>query len=113
MSTGVGVDETGCLEIELPNVAAALRFMLDQGHTAGVLLRTFTDRTAYTTETGYPIPVKELRGWALRGGRLLPLTAAEVVDAHCTEAETGEPLPPERGVTYRDAWEVTCPAPPT
>ncbi|MFC5724271.1 hypothetical protein ACFP1Z_29360 [Streptomyces gamaensis] len=42
-----------------------------------------------------------LRGWSLRGGRLRPLTEAEVFSAYCTDARTGEPVPPEPGVDYR------------
>ncbi|MEX2984831.1 hypothetical protein [Streptomyces sp. C36] len=42
-----------------------------------------------------------VRGWGLRGGGLRPLTEAEVFAAYCTDAETGEPVPPEHGVEYR------------
>ncbi|GHG82351.1 hypothetical protein [Streptomyces griseocarneus] len=48
--------------------------------------------------TGRPDTV---RGWGLRDGGLRPLTEAEVFDAYCTDAETGEPVPPEHGVEYR------------
>lgn len=43
----------------------------------------------------------EVRGWSLRDGWPQPLTEAEVFDAYCTDPETGEPVPPEPGVTYR------------
>ncbi|MEU5191482.1 hypothetical protein AB0G83_30690 [Streptomyces klenkii] len=43
-----------------------------------------------------------VRGWNLKdGGRLHPLTEAEVFAAYCTDARTGEPVPPEPGVDYR------------
>ncbi|MFH8790323.1 hypothetical protein [Streptomyces roseoverticillatus] len=43
-----------------------------------------------------------VRGWNLKGGgRLHPLTEAEVFSAYCTDARTGEPVPPEPGVDYR------------
>ncbi|MCT2594538.1 hypothetical protein LHJ74_32300 [Streptomyces sp. N2-109] len=42
-----------------------------------------------------------VRGWRLRGGWLSPLSEAEVFSAYCTDAETGEPVPPEAGVRYR------------
>jgi hypothetical protein len=45
MSTAVRLGPAGRPEIELPDVAAAFR-ILDQHCTAGVLLRTFTDRAA-------------------------------------------------------------------
>ncbi|WP_432096718.1 hypothetical protein [Streptomyces sp. bgisy100] len=42
-----------------------------------------------------------VRGWALRDGWPRPLTEAEVFAAYCTDADTGEPVPPEHGVEYR------------
>ncbi|MGK5733817.1 hypothetical protein [Streptomyces sp. URMC 124] len=43
-----------------------------------------------------------VRGWTLKdGGRLHPLTEAEVFAAYCTDARTGEPVPPEPDVDYR------------
>ncbi|WP_435880503.1 hypothetical protein [Streptomyces nondiastaticus] len=43
-----------------------------------------------------------VRGWNLKdGGRLHPLTEAEVFAAYCTDTRTGEPVPPEPGVDYR------------
>ncbi|MET9417770.1 hypothetical protein ABZY03_27000 [Streptomyces klenkii] len=43
-----------------------------------------------------------VRGWNLKdGGRLHPLTEAEVFAAYCTDARTGDPVPPEPGVDYR------------
>ncbi|MBB5118305.1 hypothetical protein AF335_30260 [Streptomyces eurocidicus] len=42
-----------------------------------------------------------VRGWNLRDGWLRPLTEAEVFAAYCTDAHTGEPVPPEPGVDYR------------
>ncbi|MFD4989769.1 hypothetical protein [Streptomyces sp. NPDC058374] len=44
---------------------------------------------------------EEVRGWRLRAGRPQPLTAAEVFDAYCTDAVSGEPVAPEPGVEYR------------
>ncbi|MGW1077369.1 hypothetical protein [Streptomyces sp. NPDC002537] len=42
-----------------------------------------------------------VRGWNLRDGWLRPLSEAEVFAAYCTDARTGEPVPPEPGVDYR------------
>ncbi|MEU6511045.1 hypothetical protein [Streptomyces sp. NPDC046942] len=39
-------------------------------------------------------------GWRIRGGRLEPLTAGEVFDAYCTDAESGNLISPESGVDY-------------
>jgi hypothetical protein len=41
-----------------------------------------------------------VHGWKLRGPRLAPLTAGEVFNAYCTDADTGEPVAPESGVEY-------------
>jgi hypothetical protein len=43
---------------------------------------------------------EQVRGWKVRDGWLRPLTAAQVFDAYCTHAGTGEPVPPEPGVEY-------------
>ncbi|MET9256137.1 hypothetical protein [Streptomyces sp. NPDC003717] len=45
-----------------------------------------------------------IHGWRLRGYGLTPLTAAEVFDAYCTDAESGDLFGPEPGVDY-------CPPP--
>lgn len=42
-----------------------------------------------------------VRGWELRAGEPYPLSEARVFDAYCTDPATGEPVPPEPGVTYR------------
>ncbi|MBA5225132.1 MULTISPECIES: hypothetical protein [Streptomyces] len=41
-----------------------------------------------------------VHGWRLREGGLAPLTAAEVFDAYCTDAVSGDLLSPESGVDY-------------
>jgi hypothetical protein len=51
--------------------------------------------------TSLPGAPDTVRGWALRDGWLRPLTEAEVFTAYCTDAQTGEPIPPEHGVEYR------------
>ncbi|MCC3779042.1 hypothetical protein [Streptomyces sp. UNOB3_S3] len=59
------------------------------GSPGGVVLRT--------TRPGEP---ETVRGWCLDGDGLRPLTAGEVFAAYCTDAGTGEPVPPEPGVEY-------------
>ncbi|MFI6643021.1 hypothetical protein [Streptomyces sp. NPDC050504] len=61
----------------------------------GVVLRT----------SGEDVPDR-LHGWKLRGGSVIPLTAAEVFNAYCTDAETGEPVSPEPGVDYRAGFDL-------
>lgn len=67
----------------------------------GVVLRT--------TTPGAPDTV---RGWSLHQGWLRPLSEAEVFSAYCTDAETGEPVPPEHGVEYRPGIALPDPDSP-
>jgi hypothetical protein len=39
-------------------------------------------------------------GWRIRAGTLEPLTAGEVFDAYCTDAPSGDLIPPESDVDY-------------
>ncbi|MEV0267012.1 hypothetical protein AB0I49_37520 [Streptomyces sp. NPDC050617] len=55
----------------------------------GVVLRTTT-----------PDGRDRVRGWALHDDWLRPLSEAEIFAAYCTDADTGEPVPPEHGVEY-------------
>ncbi|MFG2619488.1 hypothetical protein ACGFXC_17950 [Streptomyces sp. NPDC048507] len=52
-----------------------------------------------------------VHGWRLDRGRLVPLTAAAVFDAYCTDADTGDPVAPEPGVEYCPGFEVDLPGP--
>jgi len=52
---------------------------------------------------------EEVRGWSLSGGWLRPLTEAEVFSAYCTDARTGEPVPPEPGLTYSAGFPLPRP----
>ncbi|OII64856.1 hypothetical protein BJP40_19010 [Streptomyces sp. CC53] len=70
---------------------------------AGLARRSPGGLVLRTTSTGAP---DRLHGWRLDHGRLVPLTEAEVFDAYCTDAHTGEPLPPEPGVTYRPGFDL-------
>lgn len=52
-----------------------------------------------------------LRGWTLRDSWPRPLTAAEVFTAYCTDADTGEPVPPQPGVDYHPGIPIPPPEP--
>ncbi|MFE2308723.1 hypothetical protein, partial [Streptomyces sp. NPDC059411] len=52
-----------------------------------------------------------VHGWRLDHGRLVPLSAAAVFNAYCTDADTGDPVAPEPGVEYRPGYEVDAPGP--
>ncbi|GAA4928435.1 hypothetical protein ACFPM3_07980 [Streptomyces coeruleoprunus] len=56
--------------------------------------------------TTRPDAPDRLHGWRLERGRLVPLTEAEVFNAYCTDADTGEPLAPEPGVEYRAGFDL-------
>ncbi|MEW2553585.1 hypothetical protein AB0957_17855 [Streptomyces zhihengii] len=71
---------------------------------AGIALRAAGGVVLRTTRPGAP---DYLHGWRLDRGRLTPLTAGEVFSAYCTDAATGDPLPPEPGVEYRAGFPVT------
>ncbi|MEU5537640.1 hypothetical protein [Streptomyces sp. NPDC020362] len=47
-----------------------------------------------------PDAADRVHGWRIRGGRLEALTASEVFDAYCTDAESGDIISPESGVDY-------------
>lgn len=61
------------------------------------------------SSTGAEDHPDRLRGWTLRDGWLQPLTEAEVFNAYCTDARTGEPVPPEPGVQYRAGLVIPPP----
>lgn len=45
----------------------------------------------------------EVSGYALGKEEVIGLSEAEIFSAYCTDAETGEPIPPEYGVDYMEA----------
>ncbi|MFJ6941138.1 hypothetical protein [Streptomyces sp. NPDC101132] len=47
-----------------------------------------------------------VHAWRLDHGAVRPLTAGEVFNAYCTDAETGELVPPEPGVEHRAGYPV-------
>ncbi|MEC4020601.1 hypothetical protein [Streptomyces sp. H27-D2] len=50
-----------------------------------------------------------VRGWALLKGWLRSLSEGEVFTAYCTDADTGEPIPPEPNVEYRAGIDLPPP----
>lgn len=56
--------------------------------------------------TSAPGSPDRVHGWRLAHGTLAPLTAGEVFNAYCTDAETGEPVSPESGVEYCAGFEI-------
>ncbi|MFE6163255.1 hypothetical protein ACFQ7F_30580 [Streptomyces sp. NPDC056486] len=83
------LDETEALEF-----TTVLALGIATHSAAGLVMRTTADSRP-----------DRVQGWRLHGERLLPLTAAEVFDAYCTDAVSGDLVAPESGVDY-------CAAPP-
>ncbi|MFB7649345.1 hypothetical protein ACFC0S_16195 [Streptomyces sp. NPDC056084] len=48
----------------------------------------------------------QVRGWRIGGGVATPLDRAEVFNAYCTDATTGEPIPPSPQTEYCDAFTL-------
>ncbi|WP_329035363.1 cryptochrome/photolyase family protein [Streptomyces sp. NBC_00178] len=76
----------------------------------GVALRTPGGVVLRTTAPGTP---DRVHGWRLQRGSLLPLSAGEVFSAYCTDADTGEPVPPEEGVEYCAGFDLGADEPET
>ncbi|MHC6629323.1 hypothetical protein ACYTFC_25100 [Streptomyces globosus] len=71
------------------------------GGAGGLVLRT-------TTADGGG---DRVHGWRLEGGGIVPLSAAAVFNAYCTDPDTGDPVAPEHGVDYRPGFAVDDPPP--
>ncbi|MER7490238.1 hypothetical protein ABTY20_31010 [Streptomyces sp. NPDC126497] len=81
---GVEPDESEALEF-----TTVLAVGLATGRPGGLVMRT--------TEPGSH---DRVHGWRLRPHGLEPLTAGEVFDAYCTDAESGDLISPESNVDY-------------
>ncbi|WP_234320276.1 hypothetical protein [Streptomyces sp. SBT349] len=95
----------GSLHVAEPEalvLCTLLAVALATGDPGGLVLRSTADAgTGPSPDAGEPR--EEVCGWSLRSGRLFPLSEGGVFAAYCTDAYTGEPVPPERGVAYRAA----------
>lgn len=63
-------------------------------------------RGGVVLRTSAPGAPDRVHGWRLTRGSLAPLTAGEVFSAYCTDADTGEPVPPESGVEYCAGFDI-------
>ncbi|MFC7263068.1 hypothetical protein [Streptomyces lutosisoli] len=81
---------TKCLDAsEALEFTTVLALGIATGSAGGLVMRT---TAADATDRVY--------GWRLREDDLEPLTAAEVFDAYCTDADSGDLVSPESGVDY-------------
>ncbi|MFF0836163.1 MULTISPECIES: hypothetical protein [unclassified Streptomyces] len=83
------VGAAGLDEAELMEFTSVLALGLATGRAGGLVMRVTSAGTA-----------DRVHGWRLRGGALVPLSAAEVFDAYCTDAESGDIISPEPDVDY-------------
>ncbi|WP_328741708.1 hypothetical protein OG436_05240 [Streptomyces caniferus] len=79
--------------------------------TPGGLVSRTTAAPADRDATGDQ-PHDTVRGWSLADSWLRPLGAAQVFTAYCTDADTGEPIPPEHAVDYAPGLPLTAPPDP-
>lgn len=88
----------------------------------GIVSRSTPDPADHTTadpathpahgaprDTPGDTPRDTVRGWSLRDAWPHALSAGEVFTAYCTDADSGEPVPPEPGVSYAPGLPVTPP----
>lgn len=105
-STAIDKLKDGTYTVENPQVVDELLRAVKAGEEGSVILRTFTPEISHTLANGTRIPVKEVRGWYVADGRLHPVSEQQMFSASCTDAETGEPIAPERAVRYLDAHSI-------
>ncbi|MFE2162534.1 hypothetical protein ACFW9M_32630 [Streptomyces lydicus] len=97
----------GLTETETLGFCTVLATGLALRAPGGIVARSTTAPTdrATTADGGRDT----VRGWSLRDSWLRPLSTAEVFTAYCTDADTGEPVPPEHGVDYAPGLPLTPP----
>ena len=96
-------------DVENPPVLMCVIASLRDGQTLGVTARLFEDEVYEVREYNgrqVPIPYKTVCGWFTSDGRMHPLAEPDMFEAFCTDRRTGEPIAPEGGVRFADAWEV-------
>lgn len=98
-------DGPGAPEPDALLLRTVLAAALAVGEGGGLVLRSVPPPAPPPGAAPGEVP-QEVRGWGISGGRLRPLTEAEVFMACCTEPGTGEPVPPEPGVRHRAATEL-------
>ncbi|MGW3390512.1 hypothetical protein [Streptomyces cinereoruber] len=104
LTTTVGeeIEDTFLCDTESTEFLTVLAVGMTQGDDGGLVLRTVT-----------PGAHDRVQGWRLGLGRLHPLTEAEVFNAYCTDARTGEPIAPEPDVDYHAGFPLPTAHPHT
>ncbi|MFJ5635232.1 hypothetical protein ACIQF5_21675 [Streptomyces goshikiensis] len=99
---GDEIEDTFLCDTESTEFLTVLAVGMTWSGHGGLVLRTTT-----------PDAPDRVHGWRLCQGRLHPLTEAEVFNAYCTDARTGEPIAPEPGIEYRAGFPLTTAHPHT
>ncbi|MCZ0983842.1 hypothetical protein O1L60_44575 [Streptomyces diastatochromogenes] len=64
-------------------------------------------RSGLTVRSSKVGAVDEVRAWSLGHGAITPLNRAQTFAAYCTDAATGEPIPPQPDTEYCDAFPLS------
>ncbi|RRO14850.1 hypothetical protein EIL87_19165 [Saccharopolyspora rhizosphaerae] len=100
------VNHSGELEWDEPEVEHYLDQLLREGTAISLVLHVLSDEVAFTDAQGGEVLVKHVYGWFIEDGEIRPVTAAEAFDIGCVDPDTGEPVPPQPGVRYENAWPL-------
>lgn len=106
VSTLAALDHRGELVLEVPEAESHLDELLFEGTTVSLVVHSLSDEVAFTDAQGSDVLVKHVYGWFIEDGAITPVSAAEAFDIGCVDPDTGEPVPPEPGVRYEDAWPL-------
>lgn len=101
------------LEVADPGVVDRLLWLHENAAhaTFAVVLRSYTGIQVIYSPGSEGVLAQQIRGWIVVGGEWRAVSAAQLFNAMCTDAETGEPIPPEPAAEYLDAWPVAVPPP--
>jgi hypothetical protein len=106
VNTLAALDHRGELVLDNPEVERFLDELLHEGTTVSLVLHSLTDEVAFTDSEGSDVLIKHVYGWFIEDGTVSPVRAAEAFDLGCVDPDTGEPIPPEPGIHYEDAWPL-------
>ncbi|MEB3368477.1 hypothetical protein [Saccharopolyspora mangrovi] len=106
VTTLVAVDHRGELVLEDAEAEHYLDVLLEEGSLVSLVLHVLSTEVAFTDSQGSEVLVKHVYGWFIEDGTITPVTAAEAFDIGCVDPNTGEPVPPQPGVRYEDAWPL-------
>lgn len=101
MAVGVHDKEWGYEGAHLSLFTAKLTRAINSG--GSVIVRHFL-KTTFLRD-GRWLPHKKIYGWALGNGVATPVPRAAMATSFNTDADTGDPLPPEPGLSFSEWGE--------